>query len=164
MRGLIALTLCAALAGCSSPMATGPRDAAIPMRAMATVDTNAFSGRWWEVATYLPDGASCVIGGLTVSPQPDGNLTLTEGPCADGRPRTGLATRTGPGRYLFGGEELWLLWADFEYSVAVIATDAGRAHILARSLTPPADKLAAAREILDWNGFDVSTLAAARRR
>ncbi|GAA3869899.1 hypothetical protein [Celeribacter arenosi] len=166
MRGLIAPLTFALLSACVSapPPATGFRDPTVPMRAVAALDMDQFAGRWQEVQTYLPAGASCLLGGVTFAPQSNGDLTVIEGPCADGKPRNGLARRIGPSRYMFGGEELWLIWADFEYSVAAIGTPNGRAHIIARSLNPPADKVAAAREILDWVGYDVTKLAPARRR
>ncbi|MEN8887746.1 MAG: lipocalin family protein [Celeribacter marinus] len=167
MRGLIAVIGLVALSGClgrtQMPDATGPRDANVPMSSMAAFDPLEFAGRWNEVMTYLPAGASCVVGGMTFTPQRGGDMTLTEGPCSDGTPRRGLAKRIGPGRFEFMGETLWVLWIDQEVQAAVIATPTGRAHILSRSLSIPADKRQAAKEILTWNGFDVSTLAPARR-
>ncbi|WP_417241569.1 lipocalin family protein [Celeribacter sp.] len=168
MRRLIALfglvTLTACLGGGEAPQPTGTRDASVPMSSMAAFDPARFSGRWNEVMAYLPAGASCVLGGVTFTPQRSGDMTLTEGPCADGAPRRGLATRVGPGRFAFMGETIWVLWIDQSYQTAVIATPGGRAHILSRSLSVPADKAQAAKDILAWNGFDVTTLAPARRK
>lgn len=164
MRSLTPLMLCVALAACgSNPAPTGTRNPSAPMSSIASFDTQRFAGRWYEVQTYLPDGASCVLGAVTFSPQSDGNMTITEGPCADGDPQSGVARRVGPGRFDFAGETLWVLWVDDTYDTAVIATPEGRAHILSRSLTPKTDRVVAARDILEWNGFDVSRLSAARR-
>lgn len=134
------------------------------MSSVAAFDPVAFSGRWYEVETYLPAGASCRVGAITFTAQTSGDMTVTEGPCSDGAPRRGLATRVGPGRFAFGGETYWVLWVDHEYRTAIWATPEGRAHILSRDITARADKLTAAREILAWNGFDVTRLQAARRR
>ncbi|WP_417270222.1 lipocalin family protein [Celeribacter sp.] len=160
--GLLGLTACMDAVGASKP--TGTRDATVPMSSMAAFDPLRFAGRWNEVMTYLPAGASCVLGGVTFTPQRSGDMTITEGPCADGAPRRGLAKRVGPGRFEFMGETLWVLWVDQSYQTAVIATPEGRAHILSRSLRVPADKAQAAKDILAWNGFDVTTLAPARRK
>jgi apolipoprotein D and lipocalin family protein len=59
---------------------------------------------------------------------------------------------------------VWVLWVDQTYDVAVIATPTGKAHVLSRRLEIAPDKRKAARDILVWNGFDVTTLRPARRR
>lgn len=163
--GLISLTLAGCLQNTSaSGQGVGPRDQNVPMSSLASFDPVKFSGRWNEVEAYVPDGASCVLGGVTFSQQINGDMILAEGPCIDGAPRNGLAKRVGPGRFAFEGEELWVLWVDQTYDVAVIATPQGKAHILSRELGIAADKRIAARDILTWNGFDVATLRPARRR
>lgn len=134
------------------------------MSSVAAFDPLRFSGRWNEVEAYVPQGASCVIGGLTFTPQKSGDATWTEGPCADGAPIRGLARRVGPGRFDVKGQTIWVLWVDQSYNTAVIATADGRAHILSRQLSIPTDKRQAARDILGWNGFDLSQLVAARRK
>ncbi|WP_417248075.1 lipocalin family protein [Celeribacter sp.] len=165
-RPMLAMAAVMMLSAClgGAPEATGTRDASVPMSSLAAFDAKAFAGRWYEVETYLPAGASCVIGAVTFSPQKSGDMTVTEGPCADGAPQRGFARRIGPGRFDFQGRELWVLWVDQEYEVAVLATPEGRAHILSRRLEIRDDKRAAAREILAWNGFDIARLSPARRR
>ena len=123
MRGLIAALSLMALSGCltsGAPTVSGTRDASVAMSSIATLDPMKFSGRWYEVEAFVPDGASCVLGAVTFTVQKNGDLMVTEGPCADGAPRQGLARRIGPGRYAFDGDELWVLWVDAEYHVAVI--------------------------------------------
>lgn len=172
MRGLMARCLMfagfgMALSGClqnAPDQVVGPRDQTVPMSSMASFDPAKFSGRWYEVEAYVPTGASCVLGAVTFSRQKSGDMIISEGPCADGDLRRGVATRVGPGRFHFAGDELWILWVDQTYDVAVMATPTGKAHVLSRSLEIAHDKRAAARDILTWNGFDVSTLRPARRR
>lgn len=133
MRGLIAACSVVLLTAClpsNAPTSSGTRDPSAQMSSMAAFDAARFSGRWHEVAGYAPEGASCGIGGLTFTPQKNGDATITEGPCADGAPRSGLAERSGPGRFLFKGAEIWVLWVDQSYQTAVIGTVEGRAHIL----------------------------------
>lgn len=167
LRGVTGAALIFALSGClqnPTNQAKGTRDQSIAMSSLASFDASKFSGRWYEVEAYVPQGASCVLGAITFSQQSSGDMTITEGPCADGDLRQGLAKRVGPGRFDFAGDTLWVLWVDQTYDVAVIATPSGKAHILSRSLEIPSDKRKAARDILTWNGFDVTGLRPARRR
>ncbi|MBU2935860.1 MULTISPECIES: lipocalin family protein [Pacificibacter] len=172
MRGLImraacTATLAFAMSGClqGTPSQTqGTRDQSVAMSSIANFDSAKFSGRWYEVEAYVPEGASCVLGAVTFSQQSSGDMILTEGPCADGDLRRGVAKRVGPGRFEFADDALWVLWVDQTYDVAVIATPTGKAHVLSRSLDIPSDKRKAARDILTWNGFDVTRLRPARRR
>jgi apolipoprotein D and lipocalin family protein len=155
------------LSGCMSAPAehsTGMRNEDVALSSLVGFDATRFSGRWHEVVSYVPEGASCVIGGVTFSQQKNGDLILTEGPCADGTPRSGVATRVGPGRFSFEGEVLWVLWIDQSYDVAVIVTENGKAHILGRKLSIANDKRQAAYDILEWNGFNTSELRPARRK
>lgn len=156
---LMALSACVST---QTPM--GTRDPNVPMSSIAALDVLKFSGRWYEVEAFVPEGASCVIGAVTFTRQKSGDLTVTEGPCADGAPRSGVARAIGPGRFSFKGEEIWVLWVDAEYHVAVIGTPTGAAHVLSRDLTLPPDRQPAVHEILKWNGFDVTRLKPARRK
>lgn len=170
MRGLnaaAAALLCAGLAGCLSPapQATGTRDASVPMSSIATLDLQKFAGRWHEVLAYVPEGASCVVGAMTFTRQQNAvDMTVTEGPCADGTPTRGLAKRIGPGRFAFKGDELWVLWVDATYDTAIIGYPSGAAHVLSRQMALPADRRLAVEGILSWNGFDLSRLQPARRK
>ncbi len=59
----------------------------------------------------------------------------------------------------FIAADYWVLWVDESYRTAVVGTPNGRAGwILNRDPEIPADRLAAAREILDFNGYDLSRL------
>jgi len=163
--GAVALPL---LAGCVTPGSafkpTGTRNPEVAMASLATLDTLKFSGRWYEVEAFVPDGKSCVIGAVTFTRQTSGDLMVTEGPCADGAPRQGLAKRIGPGRFAFEGDEIWVFWVDAEYHVAVIGSPSGAAHVLSREMSLPPDRQRAVHEILAWNGYDVTRLRPARRK
>ena len=55
--------------------------------------------------------------------------------------------------------ELWVIWMDEAVRTAVIATADGRAaFILDRKPEGGADRIEAAREILDFNGYDITRL------
>lgn len=57
------------------------------------------------------------------------------------------------------GDPLWILWTDDQFRTAVIGTPSGRmGWILNRTVAISADRLKAARTILDFNGYALSGL------
>lgn len=146
------------------------RDAEVTIASKADFDAGRFAGRWVEVASYpLPFQSGCA--GATAA------YTLTEAQditvlntCLDatGAPlRTieGRAEISGPGRLsvrLDGvpfAAPLWVLWTDADYRVAVLGQPDGRGGwILARETPLRPDLLRAAREVLDFNGYDLTQL------
>lgn len=64
-----------------------------------------------------------------------------------------------PGRYSrLGGPEIWLLWVDDDWRTAAMASPDGRlGWIMERGQQTP-DRQKAAREILNWMGFDLDKL------
>jgi apolipoprotein D and lipocalin family protein len=68
---------------------------------------------------------------------------------------------TGPGRFVIAGQEWWVLWADGDYRTLVIGTPSGRfGFVLNRAGGISADRMRAAREILEWNGYDLAQFRA----
>ncbi|SDG39524.1 lipocalin family protein [Alloyangia pacifica] len=66
-----------------------------------------------------------------------------------------------PGRLRVGGESLWVHWIDADNRTAVIgAPGGGRVWIMDRRGNP-GERRAAAHEILDWYGYDLSRLRGA---
>lgn len=160
--GLLALSAC--VTPQNIPQQTGLRNSEVAMSSIAAFEPLKFAGRWYEVAAFAPEGKSCVVGAMTFTPQKSGDMTVTEGPCADGRPQSGLARWVGPGRYSFGGDVFWVLWVDATYHTAVIGYPSGQAHVLSREMHLPADRKQAVEGVLAWNGYDISRLRPARRR
>lgn len=76
--------------------------------------------------------------------------------------------RIGKGRFsvqLPSGEarEFWVLWVDPDFRTAALGNPDGTfGWIIDRSTTGGADRIKAAREILDFNGYDVSQLRVVR--
>ncbi|NBR90044.1 MAG: lipocalin, partial [Rhodobacteraceae bacterium] len=57
-----------------------------------------------------------------------------------------------------GGPEIWLLWVDDDWRTAAMASPDGRlGWIMERGQQTP-DRQKAAREILNWMGFDLEKL------
>ncbi|MEP5200987.1 MAG: lipocalin family protein, partial [Paracoccaceae bacterium] len=77
----------------------------------------------------------------------------------------GSAEVVGPGRLKvrlgnipFAGD-YWVLWVDEGYRTAVVGAPSGKVGwILNRTPNIPADRLNAARQILDFNGYRLSEL------
>ena len=163
-----ALSLALLLGACAP--APGHRDRDVAISSVAALDTARLAGRWTEVARVgegLVPGCGPVS--LTVSPDGRGAFALSGlchvgGPMGPDRLVRGQARGAGPGRFdlaLEGGYSgpLWVLWVDEGYRTAVLGMPSGRAGwILDRSPEIPADRLQAAREVLAWNGYDLSQL------
>ncbi len=81
---------------------------------------------------------------------------VARGSAADGALGKGQFSVTMP-----GGEtrDFWVLWVDEGFRTAVLGNPTGDfGWIVDRSTTGGADRITAAREILDFNGYDVSQL------
>ncbi|MCR8828134.1 lipocalin family protein [Pseudosulfitobacter koreensis] len=167
MRWLAGLTL-AVLAGCAqAPLQIGYRDSGVIIASTTRFDAARFAGDWVVRASY-PEDAD--LRGVTAR-KDDAAFTLASRQCdavgvcgtvAEQWP----ARATGQGRYLLrapdGAAErnLWVLWVDEEFRTAAVGTpDGAWAWILDRNPTGGADRITAAREVLDFNGYDLTRLA-----
>ena len=173
MRWLALLLLagCATLPGERVGLFEVYRDQNVPIASKALFEPSRYLGTWYEVARYpvifeagcvgvtaeygaLPDGAISV---RNTCRNPDGSVKSV----IDGR-----AEIVGPGRLAvsfpsvpFGAADYWVLWTDEGYRTAVVGAPNGRSGwILNRAPEIPADRLKVAREVLDFNGYDMSRL------
>ncbi|WP_435258004.1 lipocalin family protein [Thioclava sp. FR2] len=72
---------------------------------------------------------------------------------------SGPVKMVGPGRMEIDGQLWWVIWVDTDYRTLAIATPSGAyGFILNRGGKLPADRLAAAKEIFAFNGYDVAKL------
>ena len=148
MRRVSILILLALLAGCST-RESGIRDASVPMQAVVGFQPALAAGLWTEVAAIgrQPGGQwLMVLGG--------GNDLVVTAPgiSAD-------LTPLGPGRMALNGREIRVLWVDTAYRTLVMG-DVEGSFVTVLNETPelPADRAVVVREILGWNGYDVSQL------
>jgi apolipoprotein D and lipocalin family protein len=153
-----------ALSACSSPQATGGfRVADAPIYSAAAFDAARLQGRWVQVATFAANGAPRCQPGVLDFAAAAGGLGVSGQLCLDGRvqPVSGLVGRGGPGRLAISGmEDWWILWVDTGYRTLAVGTPSGGfGFILDRGLLPQ-DRLNAAREIFDFNGYTVGALGA----
>ena len=137
-----------------------------PITSIVFFDAARMAGTWSEVAAFRPPQApSCQNARATFTPRPDGAMDLIQSTCARLSPvqMKGIAVLTGPGRLtvtLEGQTETWwMLWVDESYRTAVIGMPSGKfGFILNRDPVIPRDRLNAARQILEWNGYDLARL------
>lgn len=152
-------TLAAALvlAACAStpPTASGFRKTEVPIWSAAAFAPDQIAGPWRQVAGYAARPGGCASGALEIAPAP-GGYALRGTLCLDGKVQAvnALARPAGPGRLAVAGQEdWWVLWVDGGYRTLAIGTPSGRfGFVLDRGAIPP-DRMSAAREIFDFNGY-----------
>ena len=161
------LLLLAACSAAAPPPAAGFRDGAKPIYSNAVYDPGRITGDWVQVAAFARDeGPGCAPGRVEVG----GSAAALTGAgvlCLDGERLafSGALEPAGPGRVRPASAEgvlsqdWWLLWVDVDYRTLVVGTPSGDfGFILDRSGSLPADRMTAAREVLDWNGYDLGRL------
>ena len=174
-QALLALVL---LAGCATPTpapTVSYRDAGLGLYSNAVLDPARLAGRWHQVAAFAnPNSPSCPPGEVVMSPTaaPPGMIAAYDMqarlclPDLAPAPFLGRAEMPVPGRMQLSGADgqgiglpWWVIWVDVDYRTMVIGTPSGRfGFILNRDGRLPQDRLTAAREILDWGGYDLSRL------
>ncbi|MCU0815307.1 MAG: lipocalin family protein [Cypionkella sp.] len=157
-----ALALCLGLAACASAPPPAPegafRAAGAPIWSNAQLDQTRLTGRWDQVAGF--GAGDCRPGGAEVSGRP-GALAVAARLCLGGREAriSGPLEVVGPGRFRVAGQEWWVIWADYDYRTLAIGTPSGQfGFVLNRGRSLPQDRLRAAAEIFDFNGYDAGQL------
>ena len=153
-----------ALAACNRsappPAQTGFRNAEALIGATSRYDAARFKGPWL-VRDSFGDGVAQVA--LVETTQGPAFQLCSQIGCGDGG-TLWLAQQQGQGRYALSRPDgstrtLWVLWVDEGFRTAVVGNPAGDfGWILDRSASGGADRIAAAREILDFNGYDTDQL------
>ncbi|MEJ6390450.1 lipocalin family protein [Gymnodinialimonas ulvae] len=171
VRALLSFASILAVAACDVAFGPSYRDDTVQIASAAAFDPSRYVGRWYEVARYPnPFQSDCpgAIAEYGLSETP-GVLTVTN-LCLDASGQEidriiGTATDEGLGRLsvrLQGvpvAAPYWVLWVDEGYRTAVVGAPNGRVGwILNRDPEIPPDRLAAAREVLDFNGYDLGQL------
>ena len=165
-RGIFVAFCCLSLTACA--VAPSYRDQNVTIASMASFDASKYAGEWYEVARFpVFFQRGCRNTTATYVGLPDGALAvLNECETDDGLEQIGgRAEVVGPGRLTVNldgvpfGADYWVLWVDEGYRTAVVGTPSGRAGwILNRTPNISPDRLAAARDVLSFNGYDVSQL------
>ncbi|MEQ8897048.1 MAG: lipocalin family protein [Roseovarius sp.] len=158
-RSALPAVLALMLAACGSGTDTGAiRDSDARISSQVNVTADRLAGNW-HIRTRWP-GTPNPAGPLRLV-QSAQTLTLT-GTATNG-PVTTTLTPLGQGRFragnsqAFGDSPLWVLWMDADNRTAAIGTPDGRfGWIMDRAPTGGADRITAAREIMEWMGYDLS--------
>lgn len=148
--------LSALLAACTAAVPQGAsfRDARAPIWSAAAFDPGQIAGTWRQVGGFAARAGGCRAGALRFQPG-SGGLVVAGRLCLNGRDEVirAIARPTGPGRFMVGDEEWWVLWVDAGYRTLAIGTPSGRfGVVLDRGAIAP-DRLQAAREVFDFNGY-----------
>ncbi len=159
-----------ALAACGPGKRDSYRDAGLSLYSNASFNLASLQGEWVQAAGFQrPNGGRC-SGGRAAFSAPDaaGRVQLDADLCLSGASVrfSGYADPAGPGRLTLSGADprgigqtWWIIWADVDTRTLVIGTPSGDfGFILNRGGPLPGDRLQAAREILDWNGYDLTRL------
>lgn len=164
MRGLIAVVAGFALVGCAAAPKGDFRDQDARITSVALFDPVKFADVWHVVAAYGAEAACGPMLETWVQTGPE-SFDVTGTGClpSGSRAFASEARVVGPGRFsrkgVAGPEELWVMWVDEGYRVAVIGTPDGRfARVLSRQPELRTDLMMAAREILAFNGYDPAQL------
>ncbi len=126
------------------------------MFSAALLDPARLPGEWDEAAAF--GGEGCGGGGITVG----ADLSVSGTLCLGGRRQavSGRLTPSGPGRFtLPGSGDWWVIWVDSGYRTLAVATpDGSWGLVLNRDGALPEDRLRAAAEIFDFNGYRAEAL------
>ncbi len=149
-----------ALAACAAtPQVAGYRDPAKPIYSNAVLQLSDYAGEWVQVADFA--ATACPPGRIAMTPSATG-MQVTGQLCLGGvlTDASGTYAATGPGRLQRGDDApWWIIWADTNLRTLAIGTPDGRfGFILNKGADLPADRLNAAREIFDFNGYNLSRL------
>ncbi|ETX29117.1 lipocalin [Roseivivax isoporae LMG 25204] len=138
------MALVLALAGCGArgpgPEAAAPlRQDGAPVAAQVDADAARLQGDWVVVAgAGVPQGAAVRFLPGAVE------IAGTRHPLVE----------TGPGRFSAGGRALWVHWLDADARTAALGDPEGGWVFVIDRTGAPGERLAAARTILDWYGYD----------
>jgi apolipoprotein D and lipocalin family protein len=161
MPALRPLLVALLLAGCAAaPPTAALRAPSAPIWSNAQLDLTRLPGRWRQGADF--GAGACPAGSLEITRRGTG-LAASGTLCQSGRAVavSGPMVPTGPGRLRVAGQEWWVIWADTGYRTLAIATPSGAfGFVLDREGPVPPDRLRAAREIFDFNGYDAASLRA----
>ncbi len=150
------------VAGCGAPVVTdgqGYRDTTALIGATSRFDAERFKGPWMIRGAFALD-APARVALVDSTGGPAFQLCNHAGECEV----LWLATAKGQGRYALtrpngATRDLWVLWVDEGFRTAVVGNPAGEfGWILDRNPTGGNDRIKAAQEILDFNGYDLGQL------
>lgn len=158
MLKLIPVVLLAACAT-AAPKVTGYRDPQLPIYSNAVLQLSDYAGEWIQVADF--SSTACSPGRILLVPT-QGGMMIDGQICLGGVPTdvSGLYAAAGPGRMQRGDDAAWwVIWADTNLRTLAIGTPDGRfGFVLNKGEILPSDRLKAAKEVFDFNGYNPDRL------
>lgn len=160
MRRVMAICLLL-VTGCSAPAVQPPpaqtsfRAAGAPFASSTRFDPVRMAGDW-RVAAAFADAPGTLPGVTLRLAAAPGGMAVTQG---GWMMPAGRYAVTGPGRLRRdAGPEVWVIWVDDDFRTAVLASPDGRLGWIMDRARPSPDRARAAREILAWQGYDLTRL------
>jgi len=153
-----ALFLVLLLAGCGAQ--SDFRDRSAPISSTTRYDDARMAGKWLVRARFAEPDEPLLPGEIHFSADLEGgpiSQMQTYGVCPGGRIDV---VQVAPGRFRApNGREFWLLWVDSDWRTAAMGSPDGRfGWILSRDLQGGEDRMAAARDVFEWVGYDMGRL------
>ena len=160
IRQVAVAALVLGLTGCAQgPDISGFRDVSAPIAATTRFEAPRLDGTWWVRAEF----AQAPTQARQVRYVWNGDGSFDIGPL-DGALVRHDVSEGARWRASGGAPEIWLLWVDTGYRTAALGTpDGSFGMILDRSATGGTDRIAAARDIFDWFGYDLTKLQETQR-
>jgi len=151
------------------------RDPTAQIASQTDVTANRMAGDWAIRQRFASQSGPA--SGMSLSVLPNGALqwTYETDECLNdvcmSRDVLVFLEPTGPGRWtprdpeLAGfDDEIWVMWMDFDTRTATLGTPSGEfGWIMDKNTTGGRDRITAARDIMDWFGYDVQRLEEVRR-
>ncbi|MCT4556093.1 MAG: lipocalin family protein [Pelagimonas sp.] len=138
----MALVAAALLTACQHP-SMELRDQSAPVASQVNVTAARLTGTW-----YVTSGAGILPGQV---------LKFTENSLSING-KTTLFKQLGPGRFRFLGREIWVHWMDADNRTAALGAPNGEMFWIMDRGDASGDRLRAAREILEWYGYDLKQM------
>ncbi|PTX56772.1 apolipoprotein D and lipocalin family protein [Litoreibacter ponti] len=176
MRSL-ALSLAVGLAACTPGprfVPDGYRDQSVAITSSTRFDAARFAGDWVIIESFDPSPREVLADRVSFTPSQIGYSYIesySKAPPIDPELAATVelsapaeATIGAFGRLSFVGEfseadPIWVIWVDKDHRTAVLGTPSGRmGMIINRTPRLRADRLRAAREILAFNGYDLTQI------
>lgn len=179
MRILVWLMILGVVACTQTPapptVLTQHRNPDVQIASQVNVTAQRMAGDWAIRQRFVDQPGP--VSGMTLDVLPAGALqwSFETGDCIDdvcfSVENQVLLEPLGQGRWQPVGEnlagfdaEIWVLWMDFDSRTMALGTPDGRfGMILDESIRGGEDRIAAARDIMDWFGYDVSRLEKVER-
>ncbi|MCF2869952.1 hypothetical protein L0664_02630 [Octadecabacter sp. G9-8] len=174
IRILTALMILALAACTGAPDIVEPRpvfrDTDAQIASQTDVTAQRMAGEW--IIRQRVPAADGPVSAMTLAALPAGalQLSLLGGDCVEDvcfeEEALVLLTPTGPGRWTpvnppagWPAQEIWVMWMDFDSRTAAIGTPSGEfGWIMDKNLTGGGDRITAARDIMEWFGYNMDQL------